>query len=94
MFTLEDLCTVSLHYYSHTNRARNKGSRSLHKHGEPSFEALLTPTIFLQIYLVSAISLFSLPNLSPLYRDTLFKLALPVMLPVAHIGMVILVPSR
>ena len=41
-----------------------------------------------QIYLVSAITLFALPSLSDKYASTIQKIALPVMLPVAHIGMV------
>ena len=41
-----------------------------------------------QIYLVSAITLFAIPSLSDKYASTIQKIALPVMLPVAHIGMV------
>ena len=40
-----------------------------------------------QIYLVSAITLFAIPSLSESYARTL-KVSIPVMLPVAHIGMV------
>ena len=40
------------------------------------------------MYLVSAIALFALPNLSDSFAETLLKFAIPIMLPVAHIGMV------
>ena len=45
-------------------------------------------TTLLQIYLFTSISMFSLPNLSSMFSGTYQKLSLPVILPVAHIGMV------
>ena len=48
----------------------------------------LPMTTLLQIYLLTSISMFSLPNLSSMFSGTYQKLSLPVILPVAHIGMV------
>ena len=45
-------------------------------------------TLNMQIYLVSAITLFALPSLSDAYARTVQKVTLPIMLPIAHIGMV------
>ena len=54
---------------------------------KPYFNTIPLTTL-LQIYLLTSISMFSLPNLSPLFSGTYQKLSLPVILPVAHIGMV------
>ena len=51
-----------------------------------------TPTFYViscvQVYLLSSVSLFALPNLSYTFSGTYQRLTLPFMLPVAHIGMV------
>ena len=47
-----------------------------------------------QIYLVSAITLFALPNISVHFAGFFRHLTMPFMLPVAHIGMVNITSDR
>ena len=44
--------------------------------------------LMFQIYLLSAITLFALPNISVHFAGFFRHITLPFMLPVAHIGMV------
>jgi len=49
---------------------------------------LILLNTFNMIYLLTSISMFSLPNLSTMFSGTYQNLSLPIVLPVAHIGMV------
>ena len=41
-----------------------------------------------QIYLLSSVFIFALPNISTVFNETLGAATLPFLLPIAHIGMV------
>ena len=49
----------------------------------------------LQVYLVTSVSLFALPSLSPsIFSGSYQTLTLPYVLPIAHIGMVSMAVSH
>ena len=49
---------------------------------------LHTYIFYIQIYLISAITLFALPNISVHFTGFFLHITMPFILPVAHIGMV------